>query len=257
MKSISLFVDRNTFLTRLHPFTKLSYILAVVSLPFMMGGLWMFGVCIAASLGLLTAGGLLRKAFLLIAFSFTLIITVFLVHGLFHQGNQNVLAAFGPLLFYKEGLLYASKIGLNILNMLLSFAIFVLTTKPSVLVEVLEQSGFSPRFGYLIGSVFQIIPQMMGTMNTVMDAQRSRGMETEGSIFVRARAFIPLISPVVTSSLINTRERAIALEVRGFDSKGKKTFLSDRRLAGRDWALILFLAFLMVFGAAWRVFQWL
>ena len=96
--------------------------------------------------------------------------------------------------------------------MLLAFAMFVLTTKPAALVEDLEQAGFSPRFGYMISSVFQIIPQMMGTMNTIMDAQRSRGMETEGSLFVRAKAFIPLISPVVSSSLINTRERAIALE---------------------------------------------
>ena len=31
--------------------------------------------------------------------------------------------------------------------------------------------------------------------------------------------FLPLISPVVMSSLINTRERAIALEIRGFGGK--------------------------------------
>lgn len=102
--------------------------------------------------------------------------------------------------------------------MLLSFSTFVLSTKPADLVEALEKSGFSKRFGYIINSVFQIIPQMTGTMSTIMDAQRSRGMETEGSLLVRAKAFIPLISPVITSSLINTRERAIALEVRGFDA---------------------------------------
>ena len=154
-------------------------------------------------LGLLISGKIIKKVFPLIAFSFTIIITVFLIHGLFNRENQNVLAALGPLKFYKEGLLYASRIGLNILNMLLAFAMFVLTTKPATLVDDLEQAGFSPRFGYMISSVFQIIPQMMGTMNTIMDAQRSRGMETEGSLFVRAKAFIPLISPVVSLSLIH------------------------------------------------------
>ena len=74
--------------------------------------------------------------------------------------------------------------------MLLSFATFVLSTKPADLVEALEKSGFSKRFGYIINSVFQIIPQMTGTMSTIMDAQRSRGMETEGSLLVRAKAFI-------------------------------------------------------------------
>lgn len=257
MKSISLFVDKNTFLTRLHPFAKMVYILAIVSVPFITGTLWMFGISIAVSLGLLISGGIIKKVVPLVAFSFTVIITVFLIHGLFNQRNQNVLAALGPLKFYKEGLLYASKIGLNILNMLLSFAIFVLTTKPSVLVDDLEHAGFSPRFGYMIGSVFQIIPQMMGTMNTIMDAQRSRGMETEGSLFVRAKAFIPLISPVVSSSLINTRERAIALEVRGFDSKTKKTFLSDHRLSKGDWLFMLLMILVMAGAAVWRVIRWL
>ena len=54
--------------------------------------------------------------------------------------------------------------------MLLSFAVFVLSTKPSELVDELEKRGFSPRFGYIVTSVFQIIPQMMGTMNTMHSA---------------------------------------------------------------------------------------
>ena len=70
-------------------------------------------------------------------------------------------------------------------------------------------------------------------MNTITDAQRSRGLETEGSLLTRAKAFLPLISPVVMSSLINTRERAVALEVRGFAAKQKKlTLPTARRTAG-------------------------
>jgi len=251
MKSISLYVDKDTYLTRLHPFAKMLYIAAAISVPIIMGTLWMFGVFIAVSLGLLISGKIMKKVFPLIAFSFTIIITVFLIHGLFNRENQNVLAALGPLKFY------ASRIGLNILNMLLAFAMFVLTTKPAALVEDLEQAGFSPRFGYMISSVFQIIPQMMGTMNTIMDAQRSRGMETEGSLFVRAKAFIPLISPVVSSSLINTRERAIALEVRGFDSKTKKTFLNDHKIKGRDRAFMIVMVLLIAGAVVWRVMRWL
>ena len=229
MKSISLYVDKDTFLTRLHPFAKMFYILAAVSAPLIGGALWMYVLFLVLSLCLLVSGKIIQKV-------------------LFHLG---------PLVFYQEGLLYAARIGLNILNMLLAFATFVLTTKPAQLVETMEQAGFSPRFGYMISSVFQIIPQMMGTMNTIMDAQRSRGLETEGSLLVRARAFIPLISPVVSSSLINTRERAIALEVRGFDSRNKKTFLREHRLNGRDKVFMSFMALLIVSSIVWRVLVWL
>lgn len=253
MKSISLYVEQDTYLTRLHPFAKLFYILAAVTVPLITGKIWVFVLFIAMSLCLLVNGRIAARVFPLIAFSFTIIATVFLIHGLFNQANRNVLFVLGPFKFYREGLVYAARIGFNILNMLLAFAAFVLSTKPDQLVDDLEQIGFSPKFGYMISSVFQIIPQMMGTMNTIMDAQRSRGMETEGNLFVRAKAFIPLIAPVVSSSLINTRERAIALEVRGFDSREKKTFLTDGKMGGRDKALILIMCLLIAGSVIWRM----
>ena len=109
-------------------------------------------------------------------------------------------------------------------------------------VEDLEQVGFSPKIGYVISSVFQIVPQMSGTMNTIMDAQRSRGLETEGNLITRAKSFLPLISPVVMSSLINTRERAIALEIRGFEAGQKKTYLREGKMKTSDRVLCLVMA---------------
>ena len=134
----------------------------------------------------------------------------------------------GPLKFYREGMMYALRISCNVLNMLLAFAVFVLTTKPAELVEDLEQAGFSPKIGYVISSV--------------LDAQRSRGLETEGNLITRAKSFLPLISPVVMSSLINTRERAIALEIRGFEAGQKKTYLREGKMKTSDRMLCLVMA---------------
>ena len=234
MKTISLYTNNGSWLTQLHPFTKLWYLAAAICIPLLTGSLWGFAVMIIISFVLLKSGRLIKKALPLIAFSFTIILTIFLIHGLVNQQNKNVLFAIGFLKFYKEGLLYAAHIGLNILNMLLSFAIVVLSTRPSELVDELERKGFSPRFGYIINSVFQIIPQMMGTMHTITDAQRSRGMETEGNLLVRIKAFLPLISPVVMSALTATRERAIALEVRGFGVKGTKTWMHPHKKTKAD-----------------------
>ncbi|WDU84655.1 energy-coupling factor transporter transmembrane component T [Caloramator sp. Dgby_cultured_2] len=100
----------------------------------------------------------------------------------------------------------------------------MLTTKPSDLIENLVRRGLSPKLGYVLASVLQIIPQMLSTMDTILDAQRSRGLETEGKLIKRLKAFIPLIGPAVMNSLISTRERAMALEMRGFNSNIKKTF---------------------------------
>ena len=193
MKSISLYVEKDTWLTRTHPFTKLCYIFTAVSISLIIGRLWMFGLFIGISFFMLLSGKIIKKALPLLAFSFTILITIFLIHGLFHQGNETILFRIGSLCFYREGVWYAVRIGCNILNILLAFAVLVLTTKPTDLVENLERIGFSPKFGYVISSVFQIVPQMSGTMNTILDAQRSRGMETEGNLKTRAKSFLSLI----------------------------------------------------------------
>ena len=236
MKSISLYVDKDTYLTRMHPFTKLCYILTAVAASLITGKLWAFAIFIGISLVMLISGKIMKKVFPLIAFSFTILITIFLIHGLFNHENANLMFQLGPLKFYREGMMYALRISCNVLNMLLAFAVFVLTTKPAELVEDLEQAG------YVISSVFQIVPQMSGTMNTIMDAQRSRGLETEGNLITRAKSFLPLISPVVMSSLINTRERAIALEIRGFEAGQKKTCLREGKMKTSDRVLCLVMA---------------
>ena len=255
MKSISLYVDNGSWLCKVHPFTKLAYIATAISVPLLVGKLSFFAIFIALSLAVLASVRLLKRVVPLIAFSFTILITIFLIHGLFNQSNRNILFSIGPLHFYREGLLYALHIGCNVLNMLLSFAILVLSAKPSELVEELEKRGFSRRMGYIITSVFQIVPQMTGTMNTITDAQRSRGLETEGSLLTRAKAFLPLISPVVMSSLINTRERAVALEVRGFAAKQKKTYLADRTPHRGDTPITVVLLAMIAAALLWRIVQ--
>ena len=206
MKSISLYADKDTYLTRMHPFTKLCYILTAVAASLIAGKLWAFAIFIGISLVMLISGKIMKKVFPLIAFSFTILITIFLIHGLFNHENANLMFQLGPLKFYREGMMYALRISCNVLNMLLAFAVFVLTTKPAELVEDLEQAGFSPKIGYVISSVF------------------------------------PLISPVVMSSLINTRERAIALEIRGFEAGQKKTYLREGKMKTSDRVLCLVMA---------------
>ena len=257
MSGLSLYKDKGTWLNRLHPYTKLMYVLAAILIPLTGGKLILFPLVIGCSLILLMTGRVFKQALPLVAFSFTLIIVIFLIQGLFYHRNETPILSIGILTFYREGVLYALRISLNIINMLLSFAVFVLTTSPQDLVEEMEKNGFSPKFGYVINSVFQIVPQMMKTKDTIVDAQRSRGMETEGSIITRVKAFLPLISPVVMSALINTRERAIALEVRGFGRKNRRSYISDRKKNPWDTIVTVVLLLLIFAVILWRVLSWL
>lgn len=253
MKSISLYKDNNTILNRFAPESKLLYIVTAISVPAILSSKWVSLSFILFSVLLLSIGKVLKRTFPMLGVSSFVLLTVLIIQGVFRAGNTEPFFSIGPVTFYKEGVSFAVGILLNVINILMSFSVLTLTTKPSDMVENFIRRGFSPRFGYVFISVFQIIPQMMETMNRITDAQRSRGMETEGNLWVRMKAFIPLIAPVIMSSLINTRERALALEVRGFNAKNKKTFLNEERKTGADIYIQMGLILLIFIAFIWRI----
>ncbi|EKN69784.1 cobalt/nickel transport system permease protein [Neobacillus bataviensis LMG 21833] len=254
MKSISLYVDRESIIHDVDPVTKLIYILFALLLPIILPSFTISFVCLGFSLLLLIVAKVIRKAVPVFGFVFFVLITVVIIQGLFKPENETVLFQVGPVAMYKEGLLYALTITLRVTNIVSSFMILVLTTKPSDLVETLVRKGMSPRIGYVIVSVFQIIPEMMSSMETIMDAQRARGMETEGNLLVRIKAFVPLLGPVILGSLINTKERAMALEVRGFNSKSPKTYLYEEKTYTYSGLVQSVMMLLVVGAVAWRIF---
>jgi energy-coupling factor transporter transmembrane protein EcfT len=79
----------------------------------------------------------------------------------------------------------------------------------------------------VIISSLQIIPQMQAKAQTIISAQRSRGLDTESSFLRRAGAIVPLVGPLVFGSLVEVEERAIAIESRGFTSTHVKTSLHE------------------------------
>jgi energy-coupling factor transport system permease protein len=254
LKSISLYEEKASFVHDIDPMTKLWYILFALLIPIILPSYTISFLLAGFSFALLLAGKVIRKTIPVFGFVFLILITVVIIQGMFKPENETVLFEIGPLTMYKEGLLYALTIILRVINIISSVMILVLTTKPSDLVETLVRKGMSPRFGYVISSVFQIIPEMMATMGTITDAQRARGMETEGKLLVRIKAFLPLLGPVVLGSLINTKERAMALEVRGFNSQVPKTYLYEEKKYQFSKAIQLGLLLLTVAALAWRIF---
>lgn len=226
MKSISLFEDKHSFLNGLCPKTKLAYVVCALGVPFLVGGMPMYLLFIIASLILLATSHVLAKTKIVIKVTGFIILTIFIVQTFFRSADYTVLFTLGPLVARKEGFEFALGIVLNIFNISCAFCVLTLTTKPSDMMQELVKAGLSPKLGYVFVSLFQIIPQMTERTSTIIDAQRSRGLQTQGSLVTRFKAFIPLLTPIIISSFMGTGERTIALEVRGFSCPNKKTFIS-------------------------------
>ena len=221
---MTLYVERNSLIRKIDPITKFIYCLVVASAPYIIPNHSFALSMMVFSIGLLLVGKVFRTMIPLYILSSFVFITMIIIQGIFHPDNVTPVITIGPVFFLKEGLMLALLLILRIINMISAFGVLILTTKADDLIQSLVKKGMSPRIGYMIGSVLQIIPQMSAMVNTISDAQRSRGLETEGKLSTRIKAFIPLIGPVIMNSLIATKERAIALEMRGFNSRKKKTF---------------------------------
>lgn len=253
MKSISLYVDKKTFVHDVDFLTKVLYIVVFIFAPIITGSEIAGLISLAVSTIFIICGKVLKKMIPLVAFCLFILLSVIIVQSAFVQNYHIILFSIGPVHFYEEGLIHASTIVVRFMDILFSFSLLVLTTRPSDMVNTMQRKGLSHRIGYVINSVFQILPQMTSTMETISDAQRSRGMETEGSLIVRAKAFVPLIGPVVLNSLISTRERAMALEARAFSAHVGRTYIRDEKEYKYKVAVRVMLLLILAGSVVWRV----
>jgi len=100
-----------------------------------------------------------------------------------------------------------------------------LTTEPRSFVFDLERRGLSPRFAFVAAATLEAVPAMVERAGVIASAQRARGLDTEGSVSARIRGVLPLVGPVIVSSLTEVEERSLALEVRAFGRPGRRQLL--------------------------------
>jgi energy-coupling factor transport system permease protein len=182
---------------------------------------------------------LARTALLL---TLPLAISVLFINLLVFPGGQQVLFRLGPLTATAEGLRFAIETLLRLAALSGSITLFYLTTPTAELVLDLERRGVSPRLAFVVDASVQMVPAMVERAGTITDAQRARGLDTEGSIWKRLRGVVPLVGPVILGSIAEVEERTMALEARGFTRPGRRTLLweptDSSRQAFARWLLV-------------------
>jgi energy-coupling factor transport system permease protein len=236
---IALYEPRASLLHRLHPLTKLTISLGLIALALGIGAPWAPLAAYILILVPLSLLGHVARPFLRISLRLVLpfVISLFIIQSLFFPEGQTILARIGPLSIKAEGVRFAFAAAARILLIIGALLLTLLTTHPGMLMLGMTQKGLPPTLAYVIVTTLQIVPLLRERAHLIMDAQRARGLETEGSILKRARAALPLTGPLVMASLIDVEERTLALEARGFGIHGPRTSLHDLRDPAPERAL--------------------
>ncbi len=154
-----------------------------------------------------------------------LIISILLVNTFFYPGATDVLVRLGPIAATGTGLAAALQASLRVVAFALSVAVFSLTTPTDDLLVDLEHRGLGRRAVFVIGSAIRTIPRMAERAGEIVESQRARGMDTEGSPLRRVRGVLPLAGPMVLGALTDVEERTMALEARAFSARARRTTL--------------------------------
>ena len=162
---------------------------------------------------------------------------LFIMQALFLPGESKIVFGIFGLEVTELSIQLAFRNATRIVVMVSSFIILLLTTHPSELMSDFTRRGLPGHFAYVVISSLQIIPQMQAKAQTIIAAQRSRGLDTQSSFFKRVGAIVPLVGPLVFGSLVEVEERAIAIEARGFTSTHVKTSLYEVPDTSLDKAL--------------------
>ncbi|MGB0387225.1 MAG: energy-coupling factor transporter transmembrane component T family protein [Ardenticatenaceae bacterium] len=256
---MGLYLPGNGLLHRWHPLTKLALAFAAILLAFahllpwkgvpLFPWLGVFLLSIAALLDGTATFRVLMRRFLLLWLP--ILILLLLVQGFFFPPAEDLLLQMGPFGLKSEGLFFGANTISCLALILQAMLLATLTTHPADLTHALTEMGVPREIAYVILAAIQLIPRMKAKAHHITSAQQARGLQTEGNLLVRIRGLIPLVGPLINSTLYQTQERALALEARAFRFPGPKT--SWRQL--HDTLGQRLARWLIVFGAI-ALFVW-
>jgi energy-coupling factor transport system permease protein len=252
---LSFFVRKDSIIHRLNPLTKVVLALVLILTAFLNPWYWApQAVFIIAIIPLSFVAQVPQRFWnFFLKVILPAVAFLFIMQAVFLPGESKVVFSLMGLDVTELSIQLALRNATRIATMVSSFTILLLTTHPSELMSDLTRRGLPGQFAYVIISSLQIVPQMQAKAQTIIAAQRSRGLDTESSFLRRAGAIVPLVGPLVFGSLVEVEERAIAIESRGFTSTHIKTSLHEIPDTNADKAIRWMLIAVVVLSLVSRI----
>ncbi len=134
----------------------------------------------------------------------------------------------------------ATAMTLRFVVLIASFSVFFLTTSPDHLGLALQQSHIPYEFCFAFTTAVRFVPVLADEAQTIMDAQKARGLELErGNFLKRIRNYIPILIPLIVNAIRRSLELAEAMESRAWGASEKRTNLYRLKLKRADYLLVL------------------
>ncbi|GEL07438.1 energy-coupling factor transporter transmembrane component T family protein [Salisediminibacterium halotolerans] len=186
-----------------------------------------------------------------------IILFTFLLH-LFMTQEGALVFDFGFLRVYSGGLIEGGLIGYRLFLLITMASMLTLTTTPVDLTDGMERlmkpmakiNVPTHELALMMSIALRFIPTLLGETSKIVKAQMTRGANfSEGSLWKRLKAVIPILVPLFIQSFKRAEDLATAMEARGYAGGEGRTKFRQLRWKNSDTAVML----LFVLFAVWSV----
>lgn len=163
--------------------------------------------------------------------------------NLFFTKRGTLLWSWWILEIYDGGIIFAAKMLLRLTLLVIGSNLLTLTTTPVELTHAIE-SLLAPLnvvkfpvkdFALIMSLTLSFIPSLIEETDRIVRAQKARGADFDtGSVFKRAKAFVPIIIPLLVGGFRRADELANAMNSRCYEGSTKRTRLVTMKLSWRD-----------------------
>lgn len=253
------YFDNNSFVHKLDPRTKLILLILIIVFIFVSQNWISLSVLIAFVLFSMILSKIPLRMYLKNLKAILPIIIFTMLINLFYSGNGEIEPAWTLNLFWG---LKITSIALNralymivrILLLIIASAELTYTTTPNSLTDGIEKL-FSPlRFiglkkvvhtlAMMMTIALRFIPTLIEETFKIMNAQKARGADLEnGKLLQRIKALIPILIPLLISSVRRAYELAEAMECRCYNGGEGRVRMKQLKYCLKDY-----IAFLTVFA---------
>ncbi len=163
--------------------------------------------------------------------------------NLFFTKRGTLLWSWWILEIYDGGIIFAAKMLLRLTLLVIGSNLLTLTTTPVELTHAIE-SLLAPLnvvkfpvkdFALIMSLTLSFIPSLIEETDRIVRAQKARGADFDtGSVFKRAKAFVPILIPLLVGGFRRADELANAMNSRCYEGSTKRTRLVTMKLSWRD-----------------------
>lgn len=239
------FIDTDSFVHKLDPRTKLMFLIAYIVFIFIAGNFISLGLLFVLLIVAMFVSIIPVKMYLRNIKAILPIILITALLNVFYTSGGKVLVDWWIFTITAQGIYRAVFMAVRIILLILSSAVLSYTTSPTSLTGAIESLLSPLKFIGLGNAVhtmamtmtiaLRFIPTLIEETQKIMNAQKARGADLDsGNFLKKVKALLPILIPLLISSVRRAYELAEAMECRCYNGGTGRTKYRIMKYSVRD-----------------------